>query len=140
MGTLIILIDLIRLPLIVRDVESQFSRSLVRPRRPIPNTNPAFANHTQWASIEIMGACVVANAAFYSKLVKDLLQGHGDQPSSRSGTSRHETQRSHVWRESYYLPQPRASEGSNSRELDNWGDSRSGSDKIPIVHKEFAEV
>jgi hypothetical protein len=35
----------------------------------------------QWASIEVFCACVVANAAFYYALLKDLSRGHNNSPS-----------------------------------------------------------
>jgi hypothetical protein len=35
----------------------------------------------QWASIEMFSACIVANAAFYYALLKDLSRGHDKAPS-----------------------------------------------------------
>jgi len=52
-----------------------------------------------------MGACVVANAAFYYTLVKDVLQGHRSQPSSEQPN--YHTQ---VQQKSFDLPRKKGAE------------------------------
>ncbi|SPJ70988.1 uncharacterized protein FTOL_00716 [Fusarium torulosum] len=60
-GTVLVAITILRLPLILNESVSQKSRSL-------------------WASIEILCACVVANTPFFYALVKDLKRQHDDRP------------------------------------------------------------
>lgn len=59
-GGVVVVITIMRLPLIFNQSVSQKSRSM-------------------WASIEILGACVVANTPFYYALLKDLRRRHGVQ-------------------------------------------------------------
>ena len=56
-GTVVVLITILRLPLILTQSLSQRSRSL-------------------WASIEILCACIVANAAFFFTLSRDIQRRH----------------------------------------------------------------
>ncbi|KAI6778459.1 uncharacterized protein J7T54_005365 [Emericellopsis cladophorae] len=56
-GTIVVLITILRLPLILTQSLSQRSRSL-------------------WASIEILCACIVANAAFFFTLSRDIQRRH----------------------------------------------------------------
>jgi len=56
-GLLVVSITVLRLPLILDASVSQAARS-------------------RWASVEILCACIVANAAFYYALLKDLQRGH----------------------------------------------------------------
>ncbi|KAG9251037.1 uncharacterized protein F5Z01DRAFT_677286 [Emericellopsis atlantica] len=56
-GTIVVIITLLRLPLILTQSLSQRTRSL-------------------WASIEILCACIVANAAFFFTLSRDIQRRH----------------------------------------------------------------
>ncbi|KAH6673915.1 hypothetical protein F5X68DRAFT_40765 [Plectosphaerella plurivora] len=63
----VVFITILRLPLILNQAVSQRSRSM-------------------WASIEILCACIVTNAAFYYALLKDWQRGH-DSRAGLYGTS-----------------------------------------------------
>jgi hypothetical protein len=41
----------------------------------------------QWASVEIVSACIVANAAFYYALIKDIQSAHNTLPRRRSSAT-----------------------------------------------------
>jgi hypothetical protein len=60
-GLVVVIVTVLRIPLILVAAVSQRSRSM-------------------WASIEILCACIVANAAFFLAIVKDL-QGQHNKPS-----------------------------------------------------------
>lgn len=66
-GTVVVAITILRLPLILLSSVSQASRSM-------------------WASIEILCACIVANAAFYFALVRDIQRGHDPRFSTSERT------------------------------------------------------
>jgi hypothetical protein len=46
------------------------------------------AQHHQWASTEVLCACVVTNAAFYYKMLRDLRHHHHDQNANRPRAER----------------------------------------------------
>lgn len=65
-GTLVVVITILRIPLILIASVSQRSRSM-------------------WASIEILCACIVANTAFFYTVVKDLQGRHSHSQTASSG-------------------------------------------------------
>ncbi|KAF5022184.1 hypothetical protein F66182_5771 [Fusarium sp. NRRL 66182] len=77
-GGVLVAVTVLRLPLILNESVSQKSRSMARH----PSVPPFHRILTlrQWASIEIMCACVVANTPFFYAIVKDLQRQHDDRP------------------------------------------------------------
>ncbi|EFQ30451.1 hypothetical protein CGRA01v4_09994 [Colletotrichum graminicola] len=114
---LIVAVTILRLPMILNQAVSQRSRSM-------------------WASIEILCACIVANAAFYYALLKDYQLGH----DSRVGGSSYYAQQPDYYMQA--IPSPDASSGvlpSRTLEVpDYWAvDGRSSrssrSIRIPMI-------
>lgn len=66
-GIIVVIITILRLPLIFIESLSQRSRSL-------------------WANIEIIGACIVANAAFFYAFSRDLQRRHLSYSQNSSTT------------------------------------------------------
>lgn len=80
-GIIVVAITIIRIPLIFMSSVTQSSRSLVRH---VEFWSVSWLTYSQqWASIEILCACVVANAAFFYAIVKDL-QSRSHSHSSSS--------------------------------------------------------
>lgn len=79
---LVIGITIVRLPLILNDSMSQKSRSMVGCLSQA-RFSLMLTLIPQWASIEILCACIVANTAFFYALLKEFQRGH----DSRAGES-----------------------------------------------------
>ncbi|KAK7433343.1 hypothetical protein QQZ08_000282 [Neonectria magnoliae] len=83
-GAVVVAITILRIPLILNQSGSQKSRSMVR--FPSLSLLPRLCPNTshQWASIEILCACVVANTPFFYALLKDLQRRHDDRTAPAS--------------------------------------------------------
>ena len=89
----------------------------------------------QWASIEMFCACVVANAAVYFALIKDISRGHSKSSSQmtalamRQSTTVHSIRSNDTWNEQ---EPPRkttwneAGSANKGMDLPSWKDAEDG--------------
>jgi hypothetical protein len=90
-GGFVVVITIIRIPMILSQSVSQSARSLVSRSKRHPSITTSTLERlnvrNQWASIEILGACIVANTAFFYAIFKDMHRGHNSRATNSAPTA-----------------------------------------------------